>query len=371
VPVPPPPAKDGCYRLRFEQLTLPTNDDEPVPCRSAHTTQTIHVAQLDTVVDGHLVAVDSKVVQEQLARTCPRKLAQYVGGNRSTRPLSRLKVVWFSPTVEQSDRGANWFRCELVALASSEKLAALPRTARVRGVLNRPSGLDEFGLCGTAAPGTRGFQRVICGGPHSWAAISTIRIDDDDQSYPGVGVVRNAGDETCRDQVQDLLGFQEQFSYGWEWPTAEQWGNGQRSAVRLLLGSRLTVRGSGDDAAGFGAHVLGKTHVGVEQSTHLLRVRSVCQVCDGDPVDGTLVHVDPVPGPDRALLEDLQHGTDPAAGVEPHVEAVDPDPRGQVLARRAWHPHLEQDLADSPAFADHRAGHIEPPGGQVLPERAG
>ena len=58
------------------------------------------------MVDGHAVAVDSAGVQHQLATTCPRKLAAYVGGSAEVADLSRFNVVWFSPTLEQSDRGA-------------------------------------------------------------------------------------------------------------------------------------------------------------------------------------------------------------------------------------------------------------------------
>ena len=43
-----------------------------MPCSERHTAQTIHVGRLDTVVDGHALAVDSDRVLHQLATTCPR-----------------------------------------------------------------------------------------------------------------------------------------------------------------------------------------------------------------------------------------------------------------------------------------------------------
>ncbi|HSE08651.1 MAG TPA: septum formation family protein [Nocardioidaceae bacterium] len=221
----PPPAK-GCYRLDIEAATRPTDDSRPVPCRKRHTAQTVHVGRLDTVVDGHLLAVDSRLAQRQVERGCPRALDRFLGGTEETRRLSRLVAVWFSPTIEQSDLGASWYRCDAVALAGPEKLAPLPPPRRLKGILDRSDALDEIGLCGTTAPGESGFERVICARRHTWQAISTIDISG--SAYPGVAAVREAGESTCRDQVREATGSPERFSYGWEWPTRDQWRSGQR-----------------------------------------------------------------------------------------------------------------------------------------------
>ena len=225
--VPRAPREKACYRLTAAQLTPPTNASTPVPCSSRHTAQTIYVGTLDTVVDGHSVAVDSATVQKQLSTTCPRKLAAYVGGSATARDLSRFNVVWYSPTLEQSDQGADWFRCDLIAFAAQDQLAALPGTARLKGVLGSAAALDEFGLCGTSAPGASGFQRVICGRGHTWRAIDTIGLPGGTR-YPGTATVRKAGDSGCKDLAQARSDNSLKYRYGWEWPTREQWDRGQR-----------------------------------------------------------------------------------------------------------------------------------------------
>lgn len=220
-----PPRDGACYRIGFEEATAPTNDDRPVRCSGKHTAQTFFVGRLDTVVDGHLLAVDSRVAQEQVQAACPRQLDRLTGGTPRERRLSRLETVWFSPTLTQSDLGASWFRCDVVALGRGKSLAPLP--GRLRGVLDRPGALDRVGLCGTAEPGSRGFERVICSRPHTWQAVTTIDIDAGPR-YPGVGAVREAGEERCRDLVSEATGSPDEFRYGWEWPTREQWLAGQR-----------------------------------------------------------------------------------------------------------------------------------------------
>ena len=225
--VPPAPEAAACYRLTGRQLTQPTNDSRPVPCGGRHTAVTIFVGRLDAGVDGRPVPVDSARAQRQVAATCPRRLGAYLGGSAETRDLSRFNVVWYSPTLEQADRGADWFRCDLIAFSRSDALQPLPRPGRLRGALVRPRALDTWGLCGTAAPGAPGFERVICARRHSWRAVDTIPLAGR-KRYPGIPVVRKAGDSRCRDVARARSGGALRFSYGWEWPTRAQWARGQR-----------------------------------------------------------------------------------------------------------------------------------------------
>ncbi len=224
--VPAPPRAAACYRLVVDQLTEPTNDSDPVPCRTRHTARTIFVGRLDTVVDGHAVAVDSDTVQRQLSTTCTRRLAAYVGGSRATRDLARFHVIWYSPSLTQSDAGADWFRCDLIAFSGQSSLYPQPRKGRLKGVLDRPGALDTFGLCGTAAPGTSGFRRVICARPHSWRALTTIALTGG-KAYPGQAKVRKAGDGACKARARSRSSGALKFTYGWEWPTRDQWTGGQ------------------------------------------------------------------------------------------------------------------------------------------------
>jgi hypothetical protein len=132
------------------------------------------VGTIQPVVDGHLLAVDSDAVQRQVASRCRSRLTAHLGGDAETRRLSRLTVVWFTPSLEDSDRGALWFRCDLVALAGHDQLARLPRVTQ--GLLASPAALDRFGTCGTSAPAARGFERVICSARHTWRARATFAL---------------------------------------------------------------------------------------------------------------------------------------------------------------------------------------------------
>jgi len=218
-----PPRVGACYRLTLRDAARPTSAAEPVPCTGARTTRTIAVAKLGT--GRRTPDVESRQVRDRLTQQCTRTMTTFLGGTTNTQRLSRFQAVWFTPNEEQLAAGADWVRCDVLAFGRGDDLMLLPRL-RLEGILNRPTGLEVFGLCGTAAPGASGFERVACRFRHSWVAISTLPIAGGER-YPGEQRVRAAGDQTCSDQVNSRSSDLE-FDYGWEWPTAEQWRAGQR-----------------------------------------------------------------------------------------------------------------------------------------------
>ncbi|HET8718829.1 MAG TPA: septum formation family protein [Nocardioidaceae bacterium] len=227
-PPPEPPEEGACYRLTLEEASKASSDREPVPCGSRHTSVTLHVGHLrggGTEAEG-TTPPDTQAILDQVSRVCPRHLARTIGGDRSERRLSRLKAVWFTPDEEQLAAGADWFRCDAVALAGRDRLAPLPRPKRLDGLLDRGNALARWGTCGTAAPGSDRFQRVICSSRHSWQAVATLHLAGGDK-YPGRRTVRRAGDDRCRDLVRSLADSSLRFRYGWEWPSRDQWQAGQ------------------------------------------------------------------------------------------------------------------------------------------------
>jgi hypothetical protein len=227
-PPPAPPAVGACYRLSYDEAIAPTSADGPVSCDKGHTSQTFAVGQLDLVVNGHLLAVDSDEVREQVAKRCPGQLAAYVGATTEQLRLSLLRPVWFTPTIEQADAGATWYRCDVIAVTGDKTVAKIDRD--ISGALKKPDGRTEFGMCGTARPGTEAFSRVLCRDDHSWKAISVVDLagKSKDGSYPGPKVVKDAGENgTCADAARAIASDALDYEWGYEWPTKDQWDAGQ------------------------------------------------------------------------------------------------------------------------------------------------
>ncbi len=223
-PAPPTPRAGSCHALSFAEATNPVDSGGTLPCRKPHTSVTFEVGPLDPLVDGHLLAVDSRTVQAQIASSCQDLPGKLLGGDRTAQRLSRFEVVWFSPSLEEADAGANWYRCDVVALASTGKLLPLP--ARIKGVLDEPGALDRFGTCGNKAPDRPGFARVACAQKHSWRAVDAVDLPRNARYLDKA--VTSRGDATCEDVAAARAAGALKYTWSFEWPTEAQWKAGQR-----------------------------------------------------------------------------------------------------------------------------------------------
>lgn len=226
-PPPAPPEPGSCHRLTYEEALAPTDASRPVDCAKPHTSETYAVGRLQTERDGHLLAVDSAAVQAQVAGRCPDRLGRYVGATEEQLRLSMLRAVWFTPSVEESDAGANWFRCDVIAIAREDRLARVRGT--VKGLMATPEGRTSYAMCGTAEPGTAEFERVPCGEEHSWRAIRSVTLEGRGKSekYPGEEAVREAGQSPCAEAAREIAEDALDYEWGYEWPTRAQWAAGQ------------------------------------------------------------------------------------------------------------------------------------------------
>ncbi len=220
---PPQPKKGSCHRLSFAEAVAPTADLKSVACAKAHTSETYAVGRVDNVVDGHLLAIDSARVQEQVASTCPGALQDAVGGTVDDVRLSMLRAVWFTPTVEQSDSGSDWYRCDVVALAGADELVSV--RGSLAGALSTSEGRTTYGMCGTASPDEKDFERVPCARSHSWRAISVVGLPAGD--YPGPDAIADAGSAPCQDAAADRAADPLDYEWAFEGPDRAQWRAGQ------------------------------------------------------------------------------------------------------------------------------------------------
>ena len=220
---PPDPVRGACRDLSYAEAVAPTSEAAATSCAGRHTAETYAVGQLKTVVDGHLLAVDTAAVQQRVATACPRRLARFAGASQEDLRLSMLRAVWFTPTVAESDAGANWYRCDAIVVAHEDALA--PLSGGLRGALGTAEGRGSYGMCATAAPGTADFSRVLCRAPHAWRAIRSVDLPRG--AYPGEKAVRAAGQEVCDDAARAGAADALDYQWGYEWPTAQQWAAGQ------------------------------------------------------------------------------------------------------------------------------------------------
>ncbi len=193
-------------------------------CDREHTATTFHVGTLDALADGHLLAVDSRQVQDRVATECPHRFDDFVGGTVEARRLSMLRAVWFTPTVRQSDRGADWYRCDLIALARNETLA--PLTVKLGGVLGTPEGAGPLRHVRHRRARRRRLRTRHLLRPALLARDLDLHLRRREVPRRAEGP-QDAGETACeeagRGAAEDALNFQ----WGYEWPTEKQWDAGQ------------------------------------------------------------------------------------------------------------------------------------------------
>lgn len=216
---PPGPPEGRCYQLGFAAALAPTMPAAKARrCNRKHSAETYLVGRLDLIVEGHQVAVDSTRARDQVASKCPAALPKFLGADRAAVRLSMVQPVWFTPSLEEANLGAEWFRCDAVVLAGDRELVRLSES--LRGALGDDRA-DRFAMCGTAAPDSPDFERVVCSADHSWRAVSVVEFEA--RKYPGPAAARARGQSPCEttgaDHADDPLDYQ----WGYEWPTKEQW----------------------------------------------------------------------------------------------------------------------------------------------------
>jgi hypothetical protein len=217
----PDPVLGECHRLTFRQALAVVGRTAPVPCRRPHTAQTYFVGRLDlTTKSGFTRRVDSRAAQRQMRTACTRRLPRHLGRTPRELRLSMAQAVWFTPSPARAEAGADWFRCDVVAVASPRALLRLPR---------RTKGWAGPAMCATAAPGTRGFRRVACSAQHSWRAVSTVDITG--RRLPRPAVITDRMDGPCRDAAAAATDDPLDLTWSQESPTREQWDAGQRYGI--------------------------------------------------------------------------------------------------------------------------------------------
>lgn len=221
------PQVGDCYRLTFDEALAPTAPTQRVRCGRKPTAITFHVGKVERNRTGRPRPVDSVRVQRQVARACPERLANFLGAEPDQVRRSLVRAIWFTPTLEQADAGADWFRCDVVAAGPGRTFMVLPR--RMAGAFADDALREKFALCATGKPGTKSFTRVTCSAPHAWRAAATVDIAGDD--YPGKDAIAAAMDDPCSDAATDAASNPLDVRWSQEGPTRAQWRGGQRYGI--------------------------------------------------------------------------------------------------------------------------------------------
>ncbi|MGZ6754297.1 MAG: septum formation family protein [Nocardioides sp.] len=220
------PQLGACRLLTPDDVAQSSNATRTVDCSQRHTAETFAIGDLPaTFADA---AVDDPQLGAWAYRDCSRRFMRFLGADESLVMRTVVSWAWFRPSEKAWDQGARWYRCDVVGGGEqSQQYVALPTTAKGL-LLGRPD--DRWMVC-VAGPSVSGSVKIPCDQPHDWRAVTTIKLGDDADRYPGDQLVRVRTRDYCSESVSAWLNYPVSYDFGYTYFHEAEWSAGNRRSV--------------------------------------------------------------------------------------------------------------------------------------------
>lgn len=215
-----------CRDLTPADVALPANATAGVACTKPHTAETFLAVELPAALDD--AEYDDPAVAKETYTTCAKGFAAFVGADESL--VLRTTVTWasFRPSKKAWGKGARWVRCDaLGGDATPTTYRRLPTTAK--GLLaGRP---DERWLSCARGETVGSGEKVPCSQKHDWRAVTTVKIGQPGDAYPGDRVMQSRTRAFCSQSVKAWLNYPAEYEYGFTFFHRAEWDVGNRRSV--------------------------------------------------------------------------------------------------------------------------------------------
>ena len=220
-----PPKLGACRDLEPDDLDEPTNTSPVVSCSKDHTAHTFAVGTLPSATGS---SYRDKRHGTFVFDTCTVAFREFIGADESLAMRVQLAWAWFRPSEKGWERGARWYRCDLVGGPDgAKKLRDLPADAKGLFSADRP---DEWLSCARGTTVARS-TKVPCSEPHDWRAVATVKVGLPQDPYPGDRVVQVRSRDRCSDWVGAWMHYPPDYDYGYTWFHEEEWSTGNRRSI--------------------------------------------------------------------------------------------------------------------------------------------
>jgi hypothetical protein len=221
-----PPELGACRVLTPADVSRSSNATPAVDCAEDHTAQTFAVGTFPERVAEH--GPEDRELGGYIFKTCNRRFQAFLGGDDSLVMRSTLTWAWFRPSDEAWDEGARWYRCDIVGGGEQSKAYVnLPETAKGL-LLGQPD--DRWMTC-VDGPTVAGSVKIPCSQEHTWRAVTTIKLGEPGDPYPGDRLVEVRTRDFCSDSVGAWMNYPVDYDFGFTIFHEAEWEAGNRRSI--------------------------------------------------------------------------------------------------------------------------------------------
>ncbi|MFT4263808.1 MAG: septum formation family protein [Nocardioides sp.] len=221
-----PPATGICRNLTRVEMAEPSNAGEHVACSEPHNSTTFASGELPD--DFAKADYDDPDLDTWAYGTCMSALEEYLDAGDSTLMRSLFTWVWFRPSEDAWDEGARWYRCDLLAGGDhGQHYLDLPTTTQ--GLLTGKAG-DQWMACARGSD-VNDSPRVACNQAHGWRAVTTIKVGEAGDPWPGEKAVESKTKQFCSSSVAAWLNYPTDYNYAYTWFGKAEWKAGNRRSI--------------------------------------------------------------------------------------------------------------------------------------------
>ncbi|MBB6629363.1 septum formation family protein [Nocardioides sp. KIGAM211] len=220
------PELGACRMLTPDDVAAASNASKVVDCADEHTAQTYAVGGLpDQLSDA---GYDDEKIGAWAYDTCAKQFEDFLGADESLVMRTVVSWAWFRPSEKAWEDGARWYRCDVVGGGEQSK-AYVPLPEETKGLLlGKPD--DQWMVC-AAGPSVSGSVKIPCTEAHDWRAISTVKLGEPKDPYPGDRLSQVKTRDFCSEQVAAFLNYPVDYDFGYTWFHEAEWQAGNRRSV--------------------------------------------------------------------------------------------------------------------------------------------
>lgn len=220
------PELGSCRVLTPADVEQPSNATKTVDCAERHTAETFDVGELPDELND--VDYESEELGAFAYETCGDRFESFLSADESVVMRTVVSWAWFRPSEKAWEDGARWYRCDIVGGGEqSKRFVELPETAR--GLLEgKPK--DKWLVC-VNGDSVQSAPKIPCTEPHTWRAVTTIKVGQPSDPYPGDRLVEVTTRDYCSDSVGAWLGYPPEYDFGYTWFRKGEWDAGNRRSV--------------------------------------------------------------------------------------------------------------------------------------------